>query len=170
MPAAQIDPPLTTPNPQPNNFPCGVCRKNVNANHKAFCCDQCDLWVHIRCNYLNNKDYTNLQHDPEPFFCINCIKETIPHSNLTDNEIKPLLSKGIILPDNVDVNAFNAPHLEFNPILIILMLSYLKHPSLQMKVMTTMKRMYPPLTAITIPMRNFPKQNLIPPPHSQFSI
>ena len=109
MPAAQIDPQLTTPNPQPNNFPCGVCRKNVNANHKAFCCDQCDLWVHIRCNYLNNKDYTNLQHDPEPFFCINCIKETIPHSNLTDNEIKPLLSKGIILPDNVDVNAFNAP-------------------------------------------------------------
>jgi hypothetical protein len=102
------------PDPQPENFPCGVCHKNVNNNHNAFCCDLCDLWVHIRCNHLNKADYTRLQKDPRPFFCINCIKDALPHSNLTDNELSPLLSKGLILPDNVDSNIFktNSPRIQ----------------------------------------------------------
>ena len=41
-----------------NLFPCGICNKNVNKNHRAFKCDNktCNQWVHIKCNILSKKD------------------------------------------------------------------------------------------------------------------
>ena len=92
--------------------PCGVCHKNVNNNHNSFQCDLCNYWVHIRCNYLNKNDYNKLKKDPNPFLCINCIKDSLPFSNITDNELVPLLTKGIILPDNVDSSTFSPNSLQ----------------------------------------------------------
>ena len=43
-------------------FPCGVCSKPVANNHNALCCDSCDKWVHIKCNFLNKK---NLSKTPK---------------------------------------------------------------------------------------------------------
>ena len=59
-------------------FPCGVCSKSVASNHNALCCDSCDKWVHIKCNFLNKRTYRQLQKDKSPWFCINCIKDQLP--------------------------------------------------------------------------------------------
>ena len=37
------------PNPGPIKSPCGLCSKPVKWNQRAVCCDNCDLWYHIRC-------------------------------------------------------------------------------------------------------------------------
>ena len=81
-------------------FPCSTCHKNVNKNHRVVCCDLCDLWIHIKCNYLSLNDYFKLKNDADPFFCINCISENIPFSNLTNNEFILLIKKGINIPDD----------------------------------------------------------------------
>ena len=80
-----------------NWFPCKVCDKNVNKNHRAFKCDNttCNQWIHIKCNLLSTKDYTNLQNSNDPFFCINCLKQNIPFTNLSDNEFNIYITKGI---------------------------------------------------------------------------
>jgi hypothetical protein len=38
------------PNPGPVKYPCSVCEKPVAKNHRALQCDQCDSWVHIKCD------------------------------------------------------------------------------------------------------------------------
>ena len=35
------------------SFSCGVCSKTAANHHNALCCDSCDEWVHIKCNFLN---------------------------------------------------------------------------------------------------------------------
>ena len=35
-------------------FPCKICSKSVTKNHKAIYCDLCDIWVHTKCNEINN--------------------------------------------------------------------------------------------------------------------
>ena len=39
-----LDPTTRTP-----KFPCGVCIKNVNSNHKAMECEDCLTWYLIKC-------------------------------------------------------------------------------------------------------------------------
>ena len=39
-------------------FWCGICSKSVANNHNALCCDNCDKWVHIKCNFLDKKKLT----------------------------------------------------------------------------------------------------------------
>ena len=38
-------------------FPCGICEKNVNHNQIAVFCDQCDKWIHIKCNNISKVEY-----------------------------------------------------------------------------------------------------------------
>ena len=89
-------------------FPCSKCLKNVNKNHRAVCCDLCDQWIHIKCNYLNLNDYNKLKNDPDPFFCINCTKDVFPFTNLTNNELILLIKKGINIPSDDESNLFTA--------------------------------------------------------------
>ena len=83
-------------------FPCTICTKNVNKNHRAVCCDSCNQWIHIKCNLLSKSDYDNLQLDPDPFFCISCIKHNIPFSSLSHNEFTIVVTKGIYVPPEVE--------------------------------------------------------------------
>ena len=69
-------------------------------------CDLCEEWIHIRCNFLNLNDYNNLKNDPDPFFCIPCLKKNIPYSNLTNNEFILLNTKGVYAPNTDVINAF----------------------------------------------------------------
>ena len=62
-------------------FPCGICLKTVANNHNALCCDSCDKWVHIKCNFLNKYTYKKLQKDNFPWFCVNCIKDHLNQIN-----------------------------------------------------------------------------------------
>ena len=36
-------------------FPCSVCSRAVAKNHKAVKCDECDKWIHIKCNHINDE-------------------------------------------------------------------------------------------------------------------
>ena len=80
-------------------FPCGVCKKTVVKNHKAIECTLCGLWVHIKCNNLDKKDYAfyqDVKNEHEPFFCINCISDNIPYSVLNNTEFSISVKKGVI--------------------------------------------------------------------------
>ena len=45
-------------------FPCRICGKNASDKDKAVQCELCELWVHIKCNNLNNATPEN-SNDPE---------------------------------------------------------------------------------------------------------
>jgi len=85
--------------------PCGICHKPVAINHRAIQCDQCESWIHIKCQYLDAKDYKLFQNDESlDFTCIPCKSENIPFTNLNINEFDVLLNKGINFKDNDVIN------------------------------------------------------------------
>ena len=76
------------------NYPCSVCSKNVNNNHRAICCDICDQWVHVCCNLLDAKDYTEMKNDPNKiFYSISCINTNMPLTKLMDPEYYAAVKK-----------------------------------------------------------------------------
>ena len=86
-------------------FPYSVCSKNVHEKHHAICCDICDQWVHILCNLLNEKDYTEMKNDPNKvFYCISCINNNMPFTKLSDPDYYAAVKKGVILSDEVNEN------------------------------------------------------------------
>ena len=68
--------------------PCKLCKKAVGVKHKAVHCDQCNTWVHIKCNFINKATYKKLQQSNDSWFCISCMKENVPYSKLTDEELQ----------------------------------------------------------------------------------
>ena len=91
--------------PHMPNYPCSVCSKNVNKNHHAICCDICDQWVHVRCNMLDTKDYTEMKNDPAKiFYCISCINDNMPFTKLSDLDYNAAVKKGVMLSDEVIQN------------------------------------------------------------------
>ena len=71
----------------PVKYPCNICNKAVATTHKAIQCDLCDMWVHIKCNRINNQTYQLLQNCNASWYCYQCIKSTVPFSTLTDCEL-----------------------------------------------------------------------------------
>lgn len=53
-------------------FPCGICYKNVNK--KAVFCDQCDKWIHTKCNNISDLEYKQLVNEPDEkqWICLKC--------------------------------------------------------------------------------------------------
>ena len=96
----------------PVKFPCGVCNKSVNKNHRALQCDICSKWIHIKCNLLNKTNYSLLENSTEPWFCINCINHNIPYSNIPNNELE-LINQGINynFNNNLNLNLFPTDNL-----------------------------------------------------------
>ena len=62
-------------------FPCGIFLKLVANNHQAIKCDQCNLWIHIKCNKIDKQTYTYLQTDISYWYCMTCTKEFLPSSD-----------------------------------------------------------------------------------------
>ena len=57
-------------------FPCGIFENNVNQNQNAVFCDQCDKWIHIKCNNISKIEYETSQKEPhnsKHWICIKCI-------------------------------------------------------------------------------------------------
>ena len=91
-------------------FPCAVCLKTVAKNHNAICCDSCDKWVHLKCNFLDKKTYKKLQKDNSPWFCINCTKDNLPfqsQENIDQNRHFISLDKNTKLSDLLEILDFN---------------------------------------------------------------
>jgi DNA-directed RNA polymerase subunit RPC12/RpoP len=47
-------------NPGPIQYPCGICGRSVNSNHRAISCDNCEHWVHIKCGNISPVEYNNV--------------------------------------------------------------------------------------------------------------
>ena len=45
-------------------YPCSVCHKNVNKNHKAIEYTNFYSWSHIKCNNGDQKQYNFYQNNP----------------------------------------------------------------------------------------------------------
>lgn len=61
----------TNPVPQPI-YPCGVCETAVTWQHRAVCCDQCDIWFHTDCTEICNTWYDHLQRSNVSWLCCRC--------------------------------------------------------------------------------------------------
>ncbi len=54
-------------------FPCGKCDKPVKSNQKGICCDQCDVWFHIKCiNMAANIYQCHVQNQDMSWLCNSC--------------------------------------------------------------------------------------------------
>ena len=80
----------------PTAFPCGICLNPVAKNHKAVKCDNCDLWIHIKCNKINVQTYNLLINDNTVWYCLTCSKKLFPFSALNDNDLHSTIEGKII--------------------------------------------------------------------------
>ena len=100
---------------------CHVCRKVIALNHHALQCNNCKSSIHKKCNKLNDLDFRLLKSS-KTWFCIMCIYDLIPFSDVSDQELKLIfLSERVpmindlpnnlsIFPTSNKINIFN----EFN--------------------------------------------------------
>ena len=44
-------------NPGPIKFPCGICQNAVRDGMRAVCCDECDVWYHVKCYSISPAVY-----------------------------------------------------------------------------------------------------------------
>ena len=44
------------------NFPCGVCYKNINKNHRYLQCAICKFNFHIKCNKIDCNAYIKMRN------------------------------------------------------------------------------------------------------------
>ena len=74
------------------NCPCGICNKNIPDHHKSVFCNNCNLWVHIKCNNISNSEYEELQNEADdvPWFCLKCTKIMFPFGQLDNDELSNL--------------------------------------------------------------------------------
>ena len=85
-----------------SKFPCGICTKNVTNNHYAVYCDICKVWVHIKCNNITNYCYRKLEKSEDPWYCKKCIKDIVPFSELSQNQLdKILIGKFLTSPKQI---------------------------------------------------------------------
>ena len=161
--------------PKTPEYPCSSCTKNVNKNHRAVLCDSCEMWIHIKCNYLNLTDYNKLKRDPLPFLCINCLNQTIPFSKLTDNELIPLIKKGIITPENNASQSTFSPHTaqmqnHINKLNLYLNKNFTQPDNDNDDDQNPDNDLISPSIAITLTMKSLTMQSLTPQSHSYYSI
>ena len=82
---------------------CKICNKVVQNNHKAIQCDNCDFWVHTKCNLFNDNDYEKFKQDSSlEFTCLKCNALTFPFVSL-DNAEYTCVNKGLSI-ENVDLS------------------------------------------------------------------
>ena len=82
--------------------PCSICEKRVYDNQKSIQCNDCDLWVHKKCEGISDDEFQKLveEDDEIPWSCMICqIKhnaEIFPFGLLSKLELLDLM--GLIYP------------------------------------------------------------------------
>ena len=61
--------------------------KAVTNSHHVIQCDNCNIWVHIKCNKINTQTYKFLQKSSAAWYCIKCSEEIYPFSNISNEEL-----------------------------------------------------------------------------------
>ena len=67
-------------------FPCGICTKNINTNHKTIKCSNCSDRVHIKCNKIGAKTFESKNLKNEIIICLKCQDEILPFQRLSDEQ------------------------------------------------------------------------------------
>ena len=70
----------------PAIFPCKTCNNPVAKDGKAVECDNCGLWIHIKCNKINTQTYKYLQKESCAWYCFSCSTKIFPFSNLNEDD------------------------------------------------------------------------------------
>ena len=72
--------------------PCGICHKNIPINCRSVFWNNCNSWVHIKCNSITVYDYAHLQSEPDdiPWFCLKCIQMMFPCGSLDNKKLLSL--------------------------------------------------------------------------------
>ena len=83
-------------------YPCGICKLEVNDNDDSVQCDLCDRWNHINCVEFNKRKYEKLKKDPLPWIFPPCMSE-IPFSQMNNKEFKNLLYSKITLQQPLQI-------------------------------------------------------------------
>ena len=60
-------------------FPCKICCKPVANSHHAIQCDNCNIWVHVKCSRINTQTYKFLQKAQQPGTVLNALRKYIKH-------------------------------------------------------------------------------------------
>ena len=67
-----------------DKFPCKICNKAVANNHHSLQCDNCYLWVHIKCNRINLQIHKYLQKCSSAWYCLKYYEELIPFRTISN--------------------------------------------------------------------------------------
>ena len=71
-------------------YPCRVCKIEVEENYKSIQCDLCNYWNHIDCVGESERKYEKLKTDPLPWYCPTCSKE-MPFSQMNNKDLRNFL-------------------------------------------------------------------------------
>ena len=81
-PTIQID------QPKPNKkTKCNYCMKKVKQNVSFLLCQACTEFYHLKCNQIKKDEFPL----PSDWLCIKCSLNSLPFSNLSDNNFLPTL-------------------------------------------------------------------------------
>ena len=84
---------------------CKICNKLVALNHRGILRSLCQHWTHVKCNKLDQTDFTNYVNDKsQHYFCSPCLKEALPVMSLNDNEFRLTMNGINYSDDKVDVD------------------------------------------------------------------
>ena len=72
---------------------CPYCNKVLNSE-SCMLCDVCNKWLHKRCTKLTSEQYDNLANSDRPFYCLNCLCNTLPFVTTSKRDFSSLFSFG----------------------------------------------------------------------------
>ena len=67
------------------DYPCGICKNEVNQDDNYVQLDQCNKWNHIERIGASSECYEKLQNGTKPWHCPNCSNE-LPFSDVRDKD------------------------------------------------------------------------------------
>lgn len=102
--AATID---CTPDVNARNFkfPCKVCKKSCKSNQNCIYCEICKIWIHVKCTSLSISQFKSYITSTLPYFCSNCISDSLPIDCLDVPDCSELRGcEGYLSLDNLDIH------------------------------------------------------------------
>ena len=87
-------------------FQFSICVKAIGVKENSIYCSKCKLWVHIKCNILNDIDYEYHSGNGDPCFFLKCNNPLFPSAALNnENLMQHILNSSNI--KNSSENEFN---------------------------------------------------------------
>ncbi len=86
---------------------CKICSLEFSCRHKSIMCDICNYWIHLKCTKLTLRQFSFLSTSDMPFYCTECLCETLPFCSIVNSSFKALFSSPVTKPSKVNCKKFN---------------------------------------------------------------